>query len=655
MPYKERDLAIPMNEWLFENIEDPLLFVDAYGNVVRHNQGVLQFIKNIQKGPIHTWFDFNRFKEQEEASVLLRIKDGSDRLFHVRSKKMKIDGDQKYYAVFLRLVSLTDQVQELKDQMNQLTHERSEGMVLHKQGEFVDCDLTFERMFGYSKEELHAMEISSFIDEASQADLEDMLDSLPDRPFLLKAVKKDSTRFYIEVLAHPFVHGDEVLRIAIIRDVTQRIETEQKMEFMAYYDELTNLPNHHYFKSILNHTLEQEQNLAVHFINLDYFKQVNDTLGYQFGDRLLQSCAERLKKLLDTNVFIAHMGGDEFLILQRGVTSKKEAEEMAASLVEAFRVPITIEEHEIYTSISIGISMYPQNGKTAEELIKQADSAMYHVKGNNRDHYKCYEPSISKRLETQLSVETALRKAVKENQLEIHYQPQKCIVSEEVVGLEALVRWNHPEQGMISPGLFIPVAEKTGLICEIGEWVMREACMQNKKWQELGFKPVVVGVNLSATQFHQKDLVSKVKKILDESGLEPKYLELEITESMAVSNEEYIIRTLKELREEGVLVSIDDFGTGYSSLKYLSRFPVSKLKIDRIFIDENRKQNKAIVKSIIHMSHSLDMKVIAEGVETNEQLDFLRQERCDEIQGFLYSKPLPPVELEEIFQQNTYH
>src|SRR5699024_10291259 len=301
-------------------------------------------------------------------------------------------------------------------------------------------------------------------------------------------------------------------------------------------------------------------------------------------------------------------------------------------------------------SISIGISIYPENGKSANDLIKHADSAMYVIKERHGSNYNIFEPSISENFKAMLTMESELRKALKEGQFELHYQPQKCLSSNKIVGMEALLRWKHPINGIIPPGEFIGLAEKTGLIIDIGGWVLREACRQDKAWQDKGFQPIIVSVNLSARQFYQRGLVDKIKKILNETGLDPEYLELEITETMAMTNEESILETMRRLRKLGVTVSIDDFGTGYSSFKYLSIFPVTKLKIDKMFINENRKQNQAIVKSIIHMSHSLNMKVIAEGVETVDQLRFLTEQKCDEMQGFYFSKPLPPEKMTKLFQ-----
>ncbi|WP_197046676.1 putative bifunctional diguanylate cyclase/phosphodiesterase [Oceanobacillus salinisoli] len=460
------------------------------------------------------------------------------------------------------------------------------------------------------------------------------LKSTPPRLIEVKTVKITETVFCL------IMNG--------IEDITKKRENEKRVEYMAYYDETTDLPNQNFFMKMLSEAITTAKKndglLAVFFIDLNHFKEINDTFGYTFGNKLLKACGARFKSFLQIDTFIARNGGDEFIILKNTLSDKDEAENLAKKLIKEFEKPINIDGNEIYVSVSIGISIFPENGLTPIDLMKHADSAMYAIKGENRNNYRLFDRSISENFKKMLFMENNLRKALKEGQFELHYQPQKSIHTNKLIGMEALLRWKHPKLGYISPLEFIPLAEKTGLIIDIGDWVIKEACRQNKQWQDQGFSPITVSVNLSARQFHQKHLVEKVKDILMEANLAPKYLDLEITESMAMSNEESILETLKGLRELGVQVSIDDFGTGYSSLKYLSLFPVNKLKIDKMFMNENPYHNKAIVKSIIRMSHSLNMKVIAEGVETEEQVQFLESEKCDEIQGFYFSKPLPSAE-----------
>ncbi|MBN9656492.1 EAL domain-containing protein [Halobacillus sp. GSS1] len=651
MSERLRELALPIDDWIFQQMNDALIFVDGEGKLLRFNDKAEELFNGDVQSLVEL-LDFRQLKI-EGTQKMMELPHASGQLYKTQCRQL--EKNSSLYAIFLQPVSLIDQTFEVKKKMGQRLTVPTEGMVIHQDGKIIDCDDTLAHMFGYEKEEMMNQDAFTLTEEGEHEALHQLFLSYPEQPYVLKAIRKGGASFYIEVLAHPYPHGDRILRVAIVRDITERVHNEKKIEFMSYYDELTDLPNRYYFMDMVKEAIEEKEGLAVHFIDLDYFKQINDTLGYSFGDELLKACALRLKMLQDADTFIARMGGDEFLVLQRHVSQQSDAESWAEKLIEVFRKPVVIDGYELYTSVSIGISLYPEHGKTAEDLIKQSDSAMYTVKEQHRNDYLCYNAAISEEFEQMLSIDSELRKALKDNQLELHYQPQKSIHTGEIVGLEALIRWNHPVKGRISPATFIPVAEKNGQIFEIGDWVIREACRQNKQWQEEGYPAVVVGVNLSALQFLQKDLVTRVKQILEETALAPMYLELEITESMAMTNEEYIIQTLNELRNLGVHVSIDDFGTGYSSLKYLSRFPVSKLKIDKVFISENQEQNQAIVKSIIHMSHSLNMKVIAEGVETAEQLDFLKNEKCDEIQGYFYSKPLPPEQLITIFKNKTIH
>ncbi|GAA0446768.1 hypothetical protein GCM10008934_39090 [Virgibacillus salarius] len=387
--------------------------------------------------------------------------------------------------------------------------------------------------------------------------------------------------------------------------------------------------------------------MAIYSFDLDYIKELNDTLGYSVGDKLIKASGERLKGFIEANTFIARLSGDMFLVLQYGIDTKASINKFAERLIHCFQDPVKINDCEIYTSISIGISLFPQNGLTADDLIKHANSALLSIKDTYRNCYKLFETSISEKFKSLLTMENQLRKAIIGGQFELYYQPQVDFTSSRIIGVEALLRWRHPEKGYISPRDFISIAEKTGIIIDIGEWVLHEACRQNKKWQDEGLTPIVVSVNLSAVQLHQKGFVGKIKKILNETNLDAKYLELEITESMAMKNEQSILDILQELRSEGILVAIDDFGTGYSSLKSLSLFPITKLKIDKMFMNK-QDENRLIVKSIIQLSHSLNMKVIAEGVETKEQFTFLQQEKCDEMQGYFFSRPVPAYQLKEM-------
>ncbi|MCP8615995.1 sensor domain-containing protein [Salirhabdus salicampi] len=639
---------LPVPKWFLDEITDPILFINLHGTVVYANDQAcyLLNIKSDGTDTIAHLIDMKAVEKRESTSFFMNKQHDKNALLQVKSIKAG-----HLYCLFLQ--PLNEEKDHLYRTLNQLMSDTDEGMVIHDNGQIIDCDRSFANMFGYSRELLVKKQIHDIIHSKHYIELNP--DQHENRPYIGKGRKCNGETIYLEISPQPFPFEDKMLSIIVVRDVTERIINEQHIEFMAYYDELTDLPNRNFFHKTLSEAMseckEEHGKLAVHFMDIDYFKQINDTLGYQFGDQLLKACANRLKGLLDSNNFIARMSGDEFLILQRNITTEEDAEHFAENIIAAFQEPIRVEGFELYTSVSIGISLFPENGSTPNDLIKHADSAMYVIKEKQRNHYKLFESSITENFKEMLTIENELHKAIKEKQFSLHYQPQIDIKQKKLIGFEALLRWNHPKKGNISPNIFIPLAEKTGLIKELGEWVVEEACRQNKKWQDKGYPPVKVSVNMSVKQFLQKNLVEKVGNILEKTNLEPKYLEMEITESMAMANEEYILETLSGLHKLGIQVSIDDFGTGYSSLKYISQFPLCKLKIDQLFIREGRGQNEAIVKWIINMSHSLNMKVVAEGVETKEQLEFLKNEKCDEMQGFYFSKPVCATKAESFFSR----
>ncbi|WP_096270058.1 sensor domain-containing protein [Paucisalibacillus globulus] len=642
----QEHLLLPMNKQLLSFLNEAILFVDKGGTILEGSDKAFAIL-NLdyeEDKSINDCLDFHLLLESTTSHLLMEIKKEKGKLLEVKSQVLQ----DNLYCLIINELSIRNRADEIKRYINQISNSSVEGIILYGKTDIIDCDETFATMFGYSKEELKGKSIEQLIDPRSYKKLADYEHLALNGLLELKGVRKDGTLFYIEMIEYPYYKNGKIIRAASVKDVTERIETENKIEYMAYYDDLTDLPNRNFFNKVLKEAIiqakETDEQLAVYFLDIDYFKEINDTLGYSFGDELLRACASRLKTFQQMDTFIARMSGDEFLILKRN-TTKEGSKSLAKDIISEFERPIKIHEYEIYTTLSIGISIYPENGTTASDLVKHADSAMYVIKGKHRNYYNLFESSISENFKSMLTMEAELRKALRENQFELHYQPQKNLRKDEVVGLEALIRWNHPDRGEVGPTEFIPLAEKTGLIIDIGDWVLSEACRQNKEWQDKGLKPLTVSVNLSAKQFYQPNLVEKVKQVLEETDLHPNYLELEITESMAMSNEEEILETLHQLRELGVLVSIDDFGTGYSSFKYLSVFPITKLKIDKMFLNESQKENHAIVKSIIHMSHSLNMKVIAEGVETIEQLKFLTSEKCDEMQGYYFSKPLPATQL----------
>ncbi|NEW08312.1 EAL domain-containing protein [Paenibacillus sp. SYP-B3998] len=446
----------------------------------------------------------------------------------------------------------------------------------------------------------------------------------------------------------PIIINRQVVGVfAMGKDITEHKQAEETINHMAYHDALTDLPNRRLFIDDLNLGLEKaeqdQHKLAILFLDLDRFKYINDSLGHAFGDRLLQTIAGRLISCVGQQGTIARMGGDEFTILLPEVTQESVILEIAERIIETISQPICIEGHECSVTTSIGISLYPNDGPDAQTLMMNADAAMYRAKESHRNRYEFFTPIMSVQATERLNVEQELRKALERDELVLMYQPQLQFQSGQVTGVEALVRWLHPKRGLVSPAEFIPLAEETGMIIPIGEWVLLTACRQNKAWQEAGFPPMRVAVNLSAYQFKESNVVQVVTDVLKETGLDPAYLELEITESIAMQNADEVIVTLEELKRLGIQISIDDFGTGYSSLSYLRDFPINRLKIDRSFVNDITKDNgdSVIATSIIAMAQSLNLEVIAEGVETEKQYDFLKSKGCDEMQGYFYSKPLP--------------
>lgn len=456
-------------------------------------------------------------------------------------------------------------------------------------------------------------------------------------------------KFFYITLSPMADNGDVVEVVGSMIDITERKKAEETIYYMAHYDSLTKLPNRTLFKQLLKKALFQakqhQENLCVMFIDLDRFKNINETLGHSIGDKLLQLVAERLVNSVGKNNVISRQGGDEFTIYLPNIC-REQAEQVAKCIINTVSEPFLLENLELYTTPSIGLSMYPDDGDNKEKLIKNAEAAMYLAKEYGRNNYQFYTKELELAKIQKLRLETELRKALDNAQLMLYYQPKINIKTDEIIGMEALIRWNHPELGIVPPNQFIPLAEETGLIVSIGEWVIRTACRQTKILQNEGHKNLSVAVNISLRQFMQNNLHEVIQSILEETGLSPKYLELEITESMAL-DVDYTIRALNRIKSLGVSISIDDFGTGYSSLSYLSQLPIDRLKIDQSFVRNLNSRNQAIIKTIIDMAYNMNIEVIAEGVETAEHVKFLREHKCTEAQGYYFSKPLPTYEFDK--------
>ncbi len=585
-----------------------------------------------------------------------RRKDGSPIWIQLNAHAIKAGKGTLYFEGFVYDITERKHAEDmLRSQSAAMTASMDGIGILNEELQFTYLNDALAKLYGYASPH-HMQNVTLF-------ELYDEKDVGRFTNVILPAVKqrgrwrgevtgrrRDGTTLPEEISLTAIDGGGVVL---VVRDVTERTYAEEQIKHLAYHDALTGLPNRLLFKDrlavALSHAQRERTRLAVLFLDLDRFKVINDSLGHSIGDRLLQAVAERVQLCVRDSDTLARLGGDEFTLMIPNLLRSEDAAPVAQKILEAVRNPFTIEGREFFITTSIGISLYPEDGMDAETLIKNADTAMYQAKELGRDNYQLFNAFINARALQRIALEHGLRRALLDEQLRVHYQPIFDLRAGRIVGMEALLRWTHPEMGPISPSTFIPLAESTGLMMPIGEWALRTAVKQAKAWHDAGHKNLSLAVNLSVTQLQQPDLVARVKDALQETGLPPRLLELEITESSAMQSPEASIRTLYELKRLGIRISLDDFGTGHSSLSYLKRFPIDTLKIDQSFVRDinSDPDTAAIVTAIIAMAHSLRLKVIAEGVEHTEQANFLRHYACDQMQGFLIK---PPVCADEFFE-----
>lgn len=463
-----------------------------------------------------------------------------------------------------------------------------------------------------------------------------------------RIVRRDGVTRWIHVRTYPILNqANEVYRVAgVAEDITERKVAEERLLQIAHYDALTSLPNRTLFyesmKRILESAKQHHSTVGVMFVDLDRFKVVNDSLGHSMGDDLLQQVAERLVDCVRVRDVVGRLGGDEFALIVPGLDSPDAATAVALKVLEAFALPFELSGRETFISASIGITIYPDDATDADTLLRYADTAMYRAKAEGRNAYRYYTAEMNARAQERLELESALRHAQDRQEFQLYYQPKLDLRTGEISGVEALLRWQRPGVGLVAPMEFIPVLEETGQIASVGEWVISQACRQIKAWEQDGIRPVPIAVNLSGRQFHQKDLSQVLSRILQEHGVVPELLELELTESTLISQAEETIRILQDIKALGTHISVDDFGTGYSSLGYLKRFPINVIKIDRSFVKDilSNWEDASLTLAIIGIAHNLGMKVVAEGVETPEQLEFLARNGCNEIQGYTFHRPL---------------
>ena len=457
---------------------------------------------------------------------------------------------------------------------------------------------------------------------------------------------------WLKIIAVKNDAGEVTHYIGSFSDISTHTAAKQRLYHLAHYDEVTELPNRVLFNETLKRELlnakRRQAILAVFFMDLDHFKHVNDSLGHAAGDQLLREASRRLLRCKRDNDLIARQGGDEFTGLLLDLIQPRDAAIVAERILKAMAEPFLLEGEQLHLSGSIGLSIYPSDGEDPDTLMRKADTAMYHAKGEGRNRYQFYTEAMHRESKQRLELESRLRKAIEQEEFELYYQPQVNASSGEVIGMETLIRWQQADVGTISPAEFIPLAEDTGLIVPIGTWVLRTACKQAKAWLDMGLPPLMLSVNLSSHQFREADFMEVLAAAIEDSGIPPEYLQLELTERIIMHEDEFTISRLKKIHAAGIHLSIDDFGTGYSSMSYLKRFPLNELKIDKSFIDEvcTDEDDAVIVSAMINLAHALNLTVIAEGVESSAQLNWLEWHGCDGIQGYYFSKPLSAKDFE---------
>lgn len=558
---------------------------------------------------------------------------------------------------YTRYIEAKDELTKSEKYLRTITSVLGEGvLVTDEHGRITFMNPEAERLLGWTKNELEGSTLWETImhpESKLNASVPTLQRYKSDDDMF---VRKDGTSFHVSCVFTPMIEGTERTGIVVaFNNITERKQQQRMIERMAYYDSLTQLPNRTLFHKRLNAAIEYTKRtghpFALMFLDLDNFTYVNDTLGHSFGDTLIQAIADELRSVAGDDDTVSRNAGDEFSLLLTGVT-QAEAEAKAARILDVFNKSYTLQEHDIHITASIGIALYDGGEEDAETLLRYADIALHSAKKEGKDTFRTYSTDMQNQAFPRIFMESALRKAIEKEELVLYYQPQVDVQTGKLVGVEALIRWIHPEKGMISPAEFIPLAEETGLIGPIGEWVMETACRQMKTWAEAGLPLLRLGINLSGYQFRQSHLSHSIQAILSKTGMPPEFVDLEITESMTM-NVDRTIAILHKLKSIGVQISIDDFGTGYSSLSYLKDFPIDRLKIDQSFIRDLpvNSKNRAIVSTIITMAQNLNLTVVAEGVETGEHLDLLQYLCCDEAQGYFFARPLPPEELERYLSE----
>ena len=586
-----------------------------------------------------------------------RLADGSERTFEVTLIPHS-DATGTAFAAYVLINDITRHheaekaIRESEERLRKFADATTEGIVFIDAGMIVDCNEAAARMMRMTQIELVGRRNQDFI---AAEDLETVVSNIRsgfERPYEITLIRADGSKLAVELVGKDLVYAGVTQRMTVIRDISDRKQAEAHIQFLAHHDTLTHLPNRALLldriQVMLASARRNQTEVGIMFIDLDNFKTINDSLGHYAGDELLKRVASRVQSCLRGVDLVGRLGGDEFLVVLADLTNAEDIAPVAEKIAVAISEPFSLEGQVLSVSASIGVSVFPRDGETPDSLIRNADAAMYLAKEHGRNNCQFFQPSLNKKAFQALALESGIRKAIKELEFTLHYQPEVSTNTRQPTAVEALIRWNHPELGLLGPDQFISVAEHRGMIVPIGRWVINEAIRQAREWADLGMV-IPIAINLSAVQFKQKDLVEDIAARLKEHGVSGEMIELELTESLFLEDVSAMTKTLGRLKDIGVTLAVDDFGTGYSSLSYLKRYPIDKVKIDRSFVRDIPRDDDdvAITVAIINLAASLDLRVVAEGVETQEQAYFLEEHQCDFLQGYHISRPLPPADVFE--------
>jgi diguanylate cyclase (GGDEF)-like protein/PAS domain S-box-containing protein len=562
-----------------------------------------------------------------------------------------------------RIEELLEHIEAAETKYRFLVEKTLVGVYIVQEDYFSYVNPRFAEIFGYTAEEIvREGNVLKLIDQEDRAFVagnfrRQLSGETSSLQYEFRGRRKDGKLVHVEAINGLGTYNGRNAILGTLLDISERKQAEEKVLHMAFHDPLTGLPNRLLFNDRAEQAMamarREDEVLALLFIDLDRFKAINDTLGHDAGDRLLREVADRLKECVRESDTVSRFGGDEFNLLLTQVRNESDTELIAHKILRALRRPVHIDGHELHGTVSIGIALFPRDGNDVQTLIKNADTALYRAKDLGRNNYQIFNTAMNAQALERMELENSLHKVIERRELRVYYQAQASLHTGRIVGMEALLRWQHASGEMISPSTFIPLAEEIGLIFPIGEWMMRAACRQAQQWRKDGFEPMRLGINVSAQQFQDREFMDILSRILAESDFEPKWLNVEITESVVIHDVRETIQKLRQLHAVGITIAIDDFGVGYSSLSYLKDFPIDQLKMDRSFVQNlpHSSNDAKIAGHIVDMAHSLGLTVIAEGVETPEQLQFLKEIGCDEVQGYLLSRPIPAEDFERLLHQ----